>query len=66
MEFKGTEGVVVYLTQSGKIAIQQDNYELGKQVAIYMTLHQFRHLQNWVNLNEGEINEAWNDGVDNG
>jgi hypothetical protein len=64
MKFKDVEGFRVYPTQGGKIAIVQKSFEFGKDVHVFLTLEQFSNLQRWVLNNSCEIDDLWNDGVD--
>ena len=64
MKFKNVEGFEVYLSQEGKITIVQDSFEFGKEVRVFLTLEQFRQIQQWVNGNQIDIEEAWNEGVE--
>jgi len=64
MKLKSINDAEAFVTVSGKIAIAQHSFELGKIVHVYLTLDQFRQLQKWVDENEQQVMEAWNDGVD--
>jgi len=64
MRLKSVESVDVYITQEGKIALEQESLEFGERVYIYLTLEQFKSLDSWVFKNKDEIELAWNEGKD--
>jgi hypothetical protein len=64
MELKGTKSAHVDLNSQGKIVIEQWSDDFDQPVMIYLTLDQFEAIGNWVFKNRGEIELAWNDGVE--
>ena len=64
LELKGVEAVSFYMCGDGKIGIKQFSTELMTSVNITITLDQFNEFEKWVNRNEFEINEGWNNGVE--
>ena len=64
MKFKNVEGSEVYFSQEGKITIVQHSFEFGKEVRVFLTLKQFRQIQQWVDNNVIDIEKAWNNGVE--
>jgi hypothetical protein len=64
MKHKNVEGFHLYMTQEGKIAIEQDSFEFGKHVHVYLTYDQFCQIENWVFKNRDAIVLAWNEGVE--
>lgn len=54
-------GVEIALTFGGKIVFEQIINDEDQK--IYLTLDQFRLLQKWVDKNEKEILETWNDSI---
>lgn len=64
MKFKSIEGFSVFINTEGKIAIEQESFEFGKTVCVFLTLDQFDALSNWVFVNKDEIDLVWNDGVE--
>lgn len=65
MKFKGIETANVVISSSGKIRIEQYSADHGEPVRIFLTLDQFKQIENWVFKNNDEIELAWNDGVEN-
>ena len=61
MMLRDIYGVEIALTFGGKIVFEQIIND--KNQKIYLTLDQFRLLQKWVDKNEKEILETWNDGI---
>jgi hypothetical protein len=64
MNFKNVEGFYLYMTEDGRIGIQQKSFEYGKSVNVFLTLDQFRLVEKWVTRNECDIDEVWNSGVE--
>lgn len=64
MKFKSAEGFTVFLNKEGKIAIEQESFEFGKTVHVYLTLDQFYAIGHWVLENKDDIELVWNDGVE--
>ena len=66
MKFKSVEGLDIYVTQEGKIALEQNSFEFGEPVRVFLTLEQFKSLYDWVLENEEQIDVTWNGGVCDG
>jgi ATP-dependent helicase YprA (DUF1998 family) len=64
MQMKSVEGLEVYITKEGKIALEQHSFEFGERVYVYLTLEQFNSLESWVFKNKDEIEAMWNGGVE--
>ena len=64
MKLKKVEGLHIYQTVDGRIAISQDSFEYGKRVDVFLTLEQFNSLESWVFKNKDEIEADWNGGVE--
>lgn len=64
MLFKETKSLHIDYVANGHISISQHSIEFGKIVDVYLTIDQFRQIQKWVDKNEVEISEAWNNGVE--
>ncbi len=65
LKFKSIEGFIAFINHEGKIAIEQDSYEFGKPVQVYLTTEQFETLGHWVYKNKAEIELTWNEGLEN-
>ena len=65
MKFKSIEGFSVFISQEGKIVIEQKSLEFGKPVQVFLTLQQFYGIEHWVYSNKEQIFSAWNEGVEN-
>ena len=65
MKLKGTQGVLVDYTEAGTIVLEQQCDITDEMHYVYLTLEQFRIIQDWVKLAEPNIEHAWNKGVDN-
>lgn len=66
MKFKSVEGLDIYVTGEGKIALEQNSFEFGEPVRVLLTLEQFNNLHDWVLENEDQIDVTWNGGVCDG
>lgn len=64
LKLKGTQGVEFYITQGGLLGIKQHSYEYGKYVDVFLTLEQYEHLQLMVEDFRDELNDLWNEGVE--
>lgn len=65
MNLKGTKAATLDWTSEGKIVIKQFSDDFEQPVSIFLTLEQFRAIENWVFRAKEEIEFAWNDGVEN-
>ena len=66
MELKSTKSAHVSLNGQGKIVIEQWSDDLNKPVTIYLTYDQIKEIDMWAFRNKDEIEDAWNNGVNNG
>jgi hypothetical protein len=66
MKLKAISAASVSFTQDGRIAIEQWGDTYNEPVFVYLTLDQFRNIQQWVDDHQPDIEAAWNNGVDDG
>lgn len=64
MKLKEVDGVEVYITNNGRIALKQDSIEYGQPTVTFLTLNQFSVIEDWVFRNRDEIDLLWNDGIE--
>jgi hypothetical protein len=64
MKLKEVDGVEVYITANGRIALKQDSIEYGQPTVTFLTLNQFSVIEDWVFKNRDEIDLLWNDGIE--
>lgn len=65
MRLLETQSAEVGIASNGKIYIEQYCDHLKEPVYVYLSLDQFRIIENWVFKNQDEIELAWNGGVSN-
>ena len=63
MKFKDIETAIVLVSPSGTISIEQYSPAHDEPVRIFLTLDQFKQIENWVFKNKDELELLWNDGV---
>ena len=63
MELKHTMAATVEIDSDGRICLQQYDEGSGTVTEIYLTLEQFKCIENWVFKNRDEIELTWNGGV---
>ena len=64
MKLKEVDGIEVYITNNGRIALKQDSIEYGQPTVTFITLNQFSVIEDWVFRNRDEIDLLWNDGIE--
>jgi hypothetical protein len=63
MRLLETQSTEVGISSDGKIYIEQYCSDLKEPIYIYLSLDQFRVIENWVFKNKDEIELKWNCGV---
>jgi len=66
MKLKAISAASVSFTQDGRIAIEQWDETYNEPVFVYLTLNQFRNIQQWIDDHQPDIEDAWNNGVSYG
>ena len=59
MRLKETDATNVFITNGGRIGLSQPQ---SKNV-IYLTIEQFKKIQNWVDENTEQIYQHWDEGI---
>jgi hypothetical protein len=62
MKLKPELNVEIFININGHIAIEQNDLLSDDLQFILLSPHQFKKLAIWFDVNEEQINEAWNDG----
>jgi hypothetical protein len=60
---KETQATDVGISSDGKIYIEQYCSAMNEPIYIYLSLEQFKSIEDWVWKNKDEIELAWNGGV---
>ena len=64
MKLKEIESTDVIITTNGKIGLRQYCLEHGDAVCLFITLDQFKQIENGIFKNKDEIELLWNVGVE--
>ena len=64
MKIKEIDGIEVYITINGRIALKQNSIKYGCPTITFLTLNQFSLIEDWVFKNKDEIELLWNDGIE--